>query len=242
MFDPPAFDEDGLLDAFEDCTFPRKLWRHRPHVTVAYLYLREHSLEETCEKLRDGIQRYNTAFGVPMGYHETATMFWAHLIQFTMAAHGPSDSARNFFNYHSYLLNKMLPLHYYSRERIMSLDAKERFLLPDLQPLPALSAVADAEGLTLDPLPVPIPPDPVRELVRTGQVLATNPDDALATYERAIALSRTGDLEWAARECHRFVALDPTLKWGWFSVGHVFEMCGLKDEAKAAMERFQQLR
>ena len=53
-----------------------------------------------------------------------------------LEAHGPLEGHDAFFERHSYLQSKMALLLYYSRDRIMSWEAKRGFVEPDLAPFP----------------------------------------------------------------------------------------------------------
>ena len=133
-------DTQELVRAFEDATLPPERFDHRSHVTVAYTLLREHPFDEACERMRRAIRHYNSTHNIPSaidrGYHETLTTAWLHIIRNVMDTYGPMNDAEEFFASHGYLLNKVLLRLFYSRRRIMSREAKERFVEPDLAPLP----------------------------------------------------------------------------------------------------------
>ncbi len=128
------------LRRFEDHSLPREQWTHRAHLKVAYLYLNQFSLAETLERLRAGIQAYNAAQGIQDtptgGYHETMTQVWLQLVYTTLRQCGPAESADAFFDAQTQLQSKRTPLLFYSRDRIMSPEAKRSFVPPDLAPLP----------------------------------------------------------------------------------------------------------
>ncbi|MEY2466227.1 MAG: hypothetical protein QOD03_748 [Verrucomicrobiota bacterium] len=134
-------DADFLL-AFENCTLPFAEWKHRAHVKVAYLYLRQFPLEQALEKIRGGIRRYNVATNTPetldRGYHETITQAWTRLIHFTLCEQGAAATAQEFFEQNPQLTNKGALLLFYSRERITSWRAKVEFVEPDLMPFPKM--------------------------------------------------------------------------------------------------------
>ena len=133
-------DDATFLNQLECCTLPFELWTHRAHIRAAYLYLDQYPLEQAIARVRATIQAYNAANNIPsgpdMGYHETITQAWMRLIDATRRNHGPREDEHAFFERHSYLQNKMLLLLFYSRDRIMSEDARLRFVEPDLTPLP----------------------------------------------------------------------------------------------------------
>ena len=132
------------LSAFESCSIPLAQWNHRAHLTVAYLLLREHGLEEATDRMCRGVQRYNAANNIRQtptgGYHETLTIAWMRILHTTMGAYGPADGPDSFFEQHPHLLSKVLLRLFYSRERIMSDEARRGWVEPDLAPLPHLPA------------------------------------------------------------------------------------------------------
>lgn len=137
-------DDQTLLAEFEDCTLPRDQWNQRAHVRVAYLYLRRHPFNEALAKMREGVQRYNRATGVPdrphRGYHETLTQAWMRIVAATMKHHGVGKDSEDFCDTQSHLIDRHLLRLYYTRHRIMSPEAKRRFVEPDIAPLPGAGA------------------------------------------------------------------------------------------------------
>lgn len=132
--------DDEHLQRFEDHTLPIELWNHRAHLKVAYLYLQRFSFEETLKRLQTGIRAYNVAKGIvdfpTGGYHETMTQAWLHLVHTTFCQFGPAENADAFFDAQTQLNGKRALLLFYSRDRIMSAEAKASFVPPDLAPLP----------------------------------------------------------------------------------------------------------
>ena len=136
---------DGeFLSCFEDCSLPFDQWNHRAHVKVAFLYLRESSFDQAIEKMRSGIKVYNAAHQVPegpmMGYNETTTVAFLHLISGVMSAYGaalPTPDADAFCDTHPQLLSKHVLRFFYTPERRMHPDAKTCFVEPDLTSFPA---------------------------------------------------------------------------------------------------------
>lgn len=133
-------DDQSLLMHFEATTWPLKDWHHRQHIKIAYLYLCQHPFDVAVQKMRAGVMAYNAANQVPeaidRGYHETITQAWMHLVYLTLCEFGPSESADAFLDKHTQLLSQRALLFFYSRDRIMSAEAKRQFIAPDLAPLP----------------------------------------------------------------------------------------------------------
>lgn len=133
-------DDEEFLDRFESCTIPFSEWKHRAHLKVAYLYLRRFSLDEAVAKMRAGLKALNEVHGSPesldRGYHETLTVAWMRLVHLTLAQYGPAESSEQFLERQPELTNRYALRFFYSRDRIMSWEAKREFVEPDLAPLP----------------------------------------------------------------------------------------------------------
>jgi hypothetical protein len=129
-----------LLKAFEECTIGRPAWTHQAHVRVAWLHLRRDSFTTALAKLGAGIRRLNAVHGTEdgpeTGYHETLTCAFLCAIWATMQSAPPSGSSEEFWNANPHLWARTLPRLYYSRERMLSSDAKAHFVAPDVAPLP----------------------------------------------------------------------------------------------------------
>jgi cellobiose-specific phosphotransferase system component IIA len=136
----PAMDDETFIERFEAAAIPREGWRHRDHIRAAYLYLRGHPLDEATNRIRASIQKLNAAHQTPetleRGYHETITQAWMRLVHCALYQFGPCDTADAFLDEQSQLLSKRALLMFYSRDRLMSAEAKARFVEPDLAPLP----------------------------------------------------------------------------------------------------------
>jgi len=99
--------------------------------------------------MRRGIQRYNAFNGVfttpTTGYHETLTLFWLAIVRANFyelpAAMSPITRINKVV---SDLNNKMLALDYYTRDLIVSDDARYGWVEPDLKPLPRVVEAAPA--------------------------------------------------------------------------------------------------
>lgn len=134
-------DEDvvRLVQQFEACTLPRSDWNHAAHLTIAMWYLSKYSKTEAIGLIRTGIQHYNQCNGIVStinsGYHETLTLFWiAIACRFLAAAnHNASISASINDFISTYREQKTLFYEYYSHEVIMSWEARQSWVTPDLK-------------------------------------------------------------------------------------------------------------
>jgi hypothetical protein len=128
-----------FLDAFTQCTLPAKLWSHTAHVRLAWLRLAEHPYEDALISVRRGIQSYNEAvLHKENAYHETITVAFMRLV--AHAKHAGVDSLSALESTHPALFDRQLSavLVHYTRDRLMSNEARARFVEPDLVPLPVM--------------------------------------------------------------------------------------------------------
>jgi hypothetical protein len=133
-------DDDAFLARFEACAIPLEEWNHRAHLRVAWTYLRKFGLDGATERMRAMIPRFNASKGIvdalDRGYHDTLTVAWLRILDATINAHGPEADATSFLDTHTQLHSKALLRLYYSRDRILSREAKRAFVEPDLAPFP----------------------------------------------------------------------------------------------------------
>ncbi len=133
-------DDDALWDAFTNATLPEKEWTHRGHLRVAWMYSQRYSLDEAHVLMRVGIIRLNAFHGLvetaARGYHETITRVWLVLVRALMKEQ-PAATSAEFVDAGGAWLAREALFGHYSRDRLMSLEARARFVEPDVDPLPA---------------------------------------------------------------------------------------------------------
>ncbi len=131
---------ENLVTAFQNCTLPRCQWNHTAHLTVALYYLIYYGEKQAGEHIRQDIQRYNAAMGIQTtkdsGYHETLTRFWVDMVRHYLSI---NQQQASFLKLTNGLIDcygdKHLPLQYYSRDLLMSWEARNSWVEPDLQHL-----------------------------------------------------------------------------------------------------------
>ena len=124
-----------LTRALERGEIANENFRHASHLHVAWVYLAESSsLNESAAKMRNTLRRFAAAAGKPEKYHETITLFWVHLLSRVKSTAG-RKGLEEFVEANPRLLEKDLPLTYYSRERLFSAHARTSWVEPDLKPL-----------------------------------------------------------------------------------------------------------
>lgn len=137
----------ATLAAFQSRRLAKEDWTHSCHLRVAagiYMLLGRPGLHV----MSVGIQRLNEAHGVPLtptgGYHETLTRLWYHLVAQAVESTGLSRqpmSPELLQKLLNRLDDKLLPFRFYSRERVMSWEARVGWLEPDLQSLESVDFV-----------------------------------------------------------------------------------------------------
>jgi hypothetical protein len=136
---------ERLISAFESCALPREEWTHGAHLTVGLWYLIHHEKAEAAKFIRRNIQKYNLAHGIvttkTSGYHETITLFFIHVVsRYLSETRAGSSIVELLHGLIDSYGDRNLPLRYYSKERLMSWEARTRWVEPDLKPLDELSS------------------------------------------------------------------------------------------------------
>lgn len=132
---------EALVSAFERHSLPLPEWTHDAHLSTAMWYIYHDGLENALCKIRPGIITYNAAMGVQNtsdgGYHETITVLWMRLIDHFLSIHPnlPLGESLELFLKGEWA-GKNKPLEYYSKDRLMSTQARGRWIEPDLKTLP----------------------------------------------------------------------------------------------------------
>jgi hypothetical protein len=133
---------EGLLAR----TLRREEWTHEAHlVATTYLLLKRREIDLD-DQLPDIIGRFNESVGGvnddTQGYHETITRAFLAGVRLSLAEADLTEPLHELVN--QLLLSPMghrdWPLRFYSRERLFSVEARRRFVDPDVAALPLSSA------------------------------------------------------------------------------------------------------
>lgn len=108
---------------FENCDYGLKEFSHQAHLKVGWTYLNLYGYDTALVRMRQGLRRFSAHHG-KMGYNETITVFWLRLL----ASHLEESPEKVFRK-----LGKDELFRYFSRERVMSAEAKREWVEPDLQ-------------------------------------------------------------------------------------------------------------
>jgi len=138
---PPGVDPADLAARFSSLTLRKEEWTHAAHLTVGAWHVDSYGPAEALTLLRNGIRRLNESHGsvntATSGYHETITAAYVTLLAAYLDAcpSGLPLSARVERMLGGPFAGRDMLLAFYSRERLMSTDARARWLEPDLAPL-----------------------------------------------------------------------------------------------------------
>ena len=130
-----------LINGFANRTLPCHEWTHQAHLIVGLWYCSHHDATTATDILRNCIKQYNIACGKQntenSGYHETITLFWVRIIRSYLSKATLECSLVHLVNdLVTRYSDGKFPFEYYSRDRLMSWEAKTNWIEPDLKPLP----------------------------------------------------------------------------------------------------------
>jgi hypothetical protein len=131
--------DEVFLGRFERCELPEAEWTHLAHIRVAWVCLSILPADAALQRIRKGILRYNTdVLQRRHKYHETVTVAFTRIVADRIRA---GENWEDFAQRIDDLLNTEMPLllRYYSKNRLLSNAARDGFLEPDLEKIPAFS-------------------------------------------------------------------------------------------------------
>jgi hypothetical protein len=133
-------DIEHLGQGFIDHSLPKEAWTHAAHFATALWLMR--AGYDAPRVMPDMIRAFNAAKGGinsdTSGYHETITQASLRAAKGILDLNGPEVPLHAIANalMATNLGNPNWLLEYWSRERLMSVDARKAWLEPDLKPLP----------------------------------------------------------------------------------------------------------
>lgn len=122
-----------VVQKFESCTYRPEEFTHARHLTVASWYLARYSAEEALLRMQEGLRRFLVHHGKTMGYHETITRFWLELLGEALRQAPAGSLSERINEIAARFSDKNVLFLYYTRERVMSDEARERWVEPDLR-------------------------------------------------------------------------------------------------------------
>lgn len=129
---------EGLLAR----SLPKAEWTHEAHLAATTYLLLEHSDIDLDAALPGLIRSYNESVGGvnddTQGYHDTITRAYLHGVRLFLGQAdraAPIDELVNGL-LHSPTGRRDWPLRFWSKQRLMSVEARRGWIEPDLAPLP----------------------------------------------------------------------------------------------------------
>jgi hypothetical protein len=143
---PRLFSSDAeighLGERFLALALPKAEWTHEAHLaTTTWLLVRRPDINIDAE-LPDLIRRYNKSVGGvnsdTEGYHDTITRVFLAGVRLFLSEADPDEPLHGLVNelLHSSMGHRDWPLRFYSRKRLLSVDARRAFIAPDIAALP----------------------------------------------------------------------------------------------------------
>ena len=129
---------EGLLAR----TLPREDWTHEAHLAATTYLLTRRPEIDIDKQLPDIIRRYNESVGGvnsdTEGYHETITRLFLHGVRLFLAEAESHEPLHELVN--ELLLSPMgrrdWPMRFYTPQRLFSVEARRKFVPPDIRALP----------------------------------------------------------------------------------------------------------
>ncbi len=139
-----------LVQGFEDGSFPAKDWTHKAHFVMALWYLYHEPLHKARRLIKEGIKKFNVLNGGKntddSGYHETITEFYIQVLvlyRLTFAVEDDLEALLRQLDLQPFL-EREYPFHFYTKDLLMSREARKKWVAPDLQPLLSATMVRAA--------------------------------------------------------------------------------------------------
>ena len=129
-------------ECFAACTLPRLEWTHAAHFAAALWLMRYRADLDAARDMPGMIRAYNESAGRVNddsgGYHETITQASLRALRGVLDAYPPDVPVYRIVNalMASSLANPNWLLEYWSQPRLMSVEARQQWVEPDLKPLP----------------------------------------------------------------------------------------------------------
>ncbi len=132
---------EAVVRDVETCRFPFPDWHHDIHLIVTSWYVERHERDEATRRMRETVQRYNAHNGIEVtretGYHDTLTVTWVRIVSGELdGLEGDLALPARLQHVLEACADKYRLRDHYSRDLIMSWDARLGWVEPDLEPLP----------------------------------------------------------------------------------------------------------
>jgi hypothetical protein len=122
-----------VVRKFESCEYKKDEFPHFRHLAVIAWYLSHLSREESLDRMRIGLLRFTRHHGVN-AYHETITQFWVRVTADYLRFRPSTETLADRINILiEKFASKEVLFDYYTRERVMTEEARQGWVAPDLR-------------------------------------------------------------------------------------------------------------
>jgi hypothetical protein len=132
-------DATKTVEQFEATTLASWAWTHEAHLICGLSLLSRFGIEKAPEEMKKRLFKYNEAVGKinsdTSGYHETVTFFWIEAVWERLSVDGKVNFDQETLDAllsNIDLANRNLFLKSYSEELILSVEARRKYVKPDL--------------------------------------------------------------------------------------------------------------
>jgi hypothetical protein len=132
-------DATKTVEQFEAATLPTWAWTHEAHLICGLSLLSRFGIEKAPEEMKKRLFKYNEAVGKinsdTSGYHETVTFFWIEAVWERLSVDGKTQFDQETLDAllsNIDLANRNLFLKSYSEALILSVEARRKYVKPDL--------------------------------------------------------------------------------------------------------------
>ena len=137
MYHQISLQDTIFYKAFEASEITLDNFHHKEHIRLAYILLVESDLDTAYKKLKRLLQNYLKYNAVPPEkYHVTMTRAWLLAVLHFMHKSADSVSSEDFISQNDILLDTEIMFSHYSRELLLSDEARMAFVEPDLERIP----------------------------------------------------------------------------------------------------------
>ena len=134
----------SFVHEFRSGQLPKARWTHAAHLVAGLWHVLQYGPDRALEELRERIRAHNEALGTPNtddnGYHETITRFYVVTLDQARRIHPERERVPETL-YHAVLRSRFadsrLPLDFYRKETLFSVQARREWVEPDIAPIHA---------------------------------------------------------------------------------------------------------
>ena len=128
--------DEGFLHALETGGIPNHAFHHRDHLRAAWLYVRQRGAPDAERAMLETILHFVSLHGHASKFHHTLTVLWVKLVA-AHVTHHVDATFDELLDLDGRLLDKNLPLRFYSAGVLFSESARARWVEPDVRALPS---------------------------------------------------------------------------------------------------------